>query len=179
MSLFADISIILQAAEDDQVFLELQNEIQDLRQANTDQQAVFEAERTSLQNEISKLQKVLEASDSSRNQLERDLHATRAQLESEATSRRIIEQRHSELTSDSDGIRTSLANALAEATEQTKAAEMLRQELAQARAEFEDVKSLETRNAEKVRSLLDEQARTLERLEQAGMKYRMYFPLLG
>lgn len=128
---------------------------------------MFDTERNSLQNEISQLQKVVETSDSVRNQLERDLHATRAQLESEATSRRIIEQRHSELTSDADDIRASLAKALAEATEQTKAAEVLRQELTQVRAEFGDVKTLEERNAEKVTSLLEEQARTLQRLEEA------------
>lgn len=138
-----------------------------MRQSNADQQTAFDVERNALQNEISQLRKSQEASDTVRDQLERDLHATKAQLESEATSRRIIEQRHAEVTSEADGARTSLADALAEATEQTKAAEVLRQQLAQARAQFEDVKALEKRNADKVESLLEEQARTLQRLEEA------------
>ena len=44
------------------------------------------------------------------------------------------------------------------------------------RAEFEDVKALETRNSDKVASLLEEQANTLFRLEEARARERTLKP---
>lgn len=61
----------------------------------------------------------------------------------------------------------ALAHALADATDQTRVAELLRQQLAQVRDEFEAVKNLEARNADKVAALLEEQAKTLRRLDEA------------
>ncbi len=106
-------------------------------------------------------------SETARGQLERDLHAARAQLESEAMSRRILEERNAEMSQEADAKRETLAIALAEATEQTRSAEVLRQQLTQVQSEYEAMKSLEARNAEKVSTLLEEQAKTLRRLEEA------------
>ncbi|OBZ67507.1 hypothetical protein A0H81_12707 [Grifola frondosa] len=153
--------------EDDQAYAELEIQIQELQQLRAEQESFFQHDRSALEAEIAQLRDALQTSEAARGPLERDLHSARAQLESEATSRRIMEERNAQLCADADGNRQSLARALAEATEQTKAAEILRQELARARAQFEDVKALEARNAQKVASLLEEQANTLARLEEA------------
>ncbi|KZT07122.1 putative peripheral membrane protein [Laetiporus sulphureus 93-53] len=147
--------------------LELELQVEELRQTQSEQETAFQTEREALQSEIAQLKGTLLSETAARGQLERDLHSARAQLESEATSRRILEERNTELSSDAGGHRSSLARALAEATEQTRAAEVLRQELAQVRAEFKLVKALEKRNAGKVEALLEEQASTLARLEEA------------
>ncbi len=136
-------------------------------QAKTDQETKFDKERSTLLEELNRLREQVLDTDSSRDRMERDLHALKAQLESEATSRRISEQRNDEISSESGNIRKALADALSEATEQTKTAEILRQELAQVRAEFEAVKSLEQRNADKINNLLEEQANALRRLDEA------------
>jgi len=99
--------------------------------------------------------------------LERELHQVRAQMETESVARRILEERNGELSTDVSKQRTEIARALSDATEQSKAAEVLRQELTQVRAEFEEVKQLEQRNADKVSHLLDEQTNTLRKLEEA------------
>ena len=113
------------------------------------------------------LRESLQMSETARGQLERDLHATRAQLESEATSRRILDERNSEMSKEADAKREALARALSDATDQTRAAELLRQQLGQIKDEFEAVKSLEARNSNKVATLLEDQAKTLQRLEEA------------
>lgn len=99
--------------------------------------------------------------------LERELHQARAQVESELTARRIVEERNVELSGDVEHQGKALAQALADATDCSKAAEELRRELTQVKAEFEDVKALESRNAEKVNNLLEEQAVNLRNLEDS------------
>ncbi|CAL1699479.1 unnamed protein product [Somion occarium] len=152
---------------DEQAYAELEAHIAELNHAKSEQEEAFQRERRDFEREITELKAQLKASDSGRNALERDLHSYKAHLESETTSRRILEQRNAELSSGADNQRSSLATALAEATERTKAAEVLRQELAQVRSEFEEVKSLESRNATKVANLLEEQANALRRLDEA------------
>jgi autophagy-related protein 11 len=99
--------------------------------------------------------------------LEGDLHHACSQVDSEVTARRIMEERHTELLSDIDSQRQAHSEALRDATEQTRTAEVLRQELATARAQFEEVKELESRNARTAARLLEDQARTLRNLEEA------------
>ncbi|EMD35555.1 hypothetical protein CERSUDRAFT_116294 [Gelatoporia subvermispora B] len=152
---------------DDQAYLELELQVQELQKATADQETAYLADRAALEAEIAHLRDSLGTSEQARAELERDLHSVRAQLEGESTSRRLLEGRNAELWSDTDAQREALAQALAEATEQTRSAEILRQELAQVRAEFEDVKALEQRNADKVAALLEEQASALARLEEA------------
>ncbi|TCD71903.1 oligomeric, coiled-coil, peripheral membrane protein [Steccherinum ochraceum] len=152
---------------DDYVYSELEAQITELKQAREDQEASFVQNRRSLEAENSRLQGLLEDSESARNHLERDLRSTKALLESETTSRRILEQRNTEVCTDAASQRSALASALAEATERTKEAETLRQELAQVRSDFEDVKSLEARNADNISKLLEEQANALRRLDEA------------
>lgn len=108
----------------------------------------------------------MESSETVRDQQDRDLRSAKAQLDSELTSRRVLERRNSELLDEADSRRKGLADALAEATDQAKTAERLRQELVQVRLEFNDVKSLEQRNRDKVQSLLEEQANALRRLDE-------------
>jgi autophagy-related protein 11 len=99
--------------------------------------------------------------------LERELHQVRAQVDSELTARRVVEDRNVGLSADVEHQRAALAQALADATDCSKVAEELRRELAQVKAEFEDVKALESRNAEKVNNLLEEQAINLRNLEDS------------
>ena len=157
----------LLATEDEQAYAELQLQLQELQQRRADEEAAFKQSRSALAAEIDQLRDSLQMSETARGQLERDLHAARAQLESEATSRRILEDRNTEMSKEADTKRETLASALAEATEQTRSAEILRQQLTQVKAEYEAMKSLEARNAEKVATLLEDQAKTLKRLEDA------------
>nr|VWO96584.1 Autophagy-related protein 11 [Ganoderma boninense] len=153
--------------EDEQAYVGLQQQLQELQQQKAEGDAAERQSKAALEAEIAALRDSLQMSETARGQLERDVHATRAQLESEATSRRILDDRNSEMSKEADAKREALARALSEATEQTRTAELLRQQLAQVRSEFEAVKELETRNADKVTLLLEEQAKTLHRLEEA------------
>ncbi|KAI1794419.1 hypothetical protein LXA43DRAFT_1116792 [Ganoderma leucocontextum] len=153
--------------EDEQAYVELQQQAQELQQRKAQEDAAHRQNRTALEAEIGALRDSLQISETARGQLERDLHATRAQLESEATSRRILDDRNSEMSKEADAKREALARALSEATEQTRTAELLRQQLAQVRNEFDAVKELEARNSDKVALLLEEQAKTLHRVEEA------------
>ncbi|RPD75615.1 hypothetical protein L226DRAFT_560124 [Lentinus tigrinus ALCF2SS1-7] len=155
------------ATEDEQAYAELQLQLQDLQQQRVAEEAASKQSRSAMEAEIDQLRDSLQVSETARGQLERDLHAARAQLESEATSRRILEERNTEMSKEADAKRETLASALAEATEQTRSAEVVRQQLTQVKAEYEAMKSLEARNAEKVATLLEEQAKTLKRLEEA------------
>ncbi|KAH8103090.1 putative peripheral membrane protein [Cristinia sonorae] len=152
---------------DDYVYAELEAQLVQVRQAKEEQEASFARDRHALEAEISQLRNLLEDGESARDHLERDLRSVRAHLESETTSRHILELRNTELVADCATHRSELATALAEATERTKEAEILRQELARARADFEDVKALEARNADNISKLLEEQAKALRRLDEA------------
>jgi len=99
--------------------------------------------------------------------VERELHQVRAQLESESTARRIVEERNAELSADAEHQCTAVAQALADTTDHSRAAEQLRQELAQVKTEFEDIKALESRYAEKVVNLLQEQAVNLRKIDES------------
>lgn len=99
--------------------------------------------------------------------LGRELYQVREQLEGESSGRRIAEERYTELSADVARQRTALAQALADATDQSRAAEQLRQELVQVKTEFGDVKALESRHAEKVTNLLEEQAINLRKIEES------------
>ncbi|GBE88766.1 hypothetical protein BKA93DRAFT_774471 [Sparassis latifolia] len=153
--------------DDGEAYAQLEAQLEELRQSKAQQEAEFQHERSALQEDITQLRQSFDASEGTRAQLERDLRATRAQLDSESKSRRILEERNVELSSDADGNRQSLVRALAKATEQTKTAEILRQELTQIRSEFQDIKEMEKRHSEKIVCLLEEQALTLGRLEDA------------
>ncbi|KAI0760334.1 hypothetical protein C8Q74DRAFT_1372225 [Fomes fomentarius] len=155
------------ATEDDQAYGEIQLQLQELQHQKAEEEAAYKQRSSSLEAEISELRDTLQMSETARGQLERDLHAARAQLESETTSRRILDERNSEMAREADAKGEALAHALADATDQTRVAELLRQQLAQVRDEFEAVKELEARNADKVTALLEEQAKTLRRLEEA------------
>ncbi|KAH9852196.1 hypothetical protein C2E23DRAFT_189253 [Lenzites betulinus] len=155
------------ATEDDQVYAEVTAQLQELRQQKTDADAQHEHGRAALEAEIHQLRDSLRVAETARGQLERDLHSARAQLESEANARRILDERNTEMTAEAGSKGEKLADALAEATEQARIADHLRQKLSQVQEEFEAVKSLEARNAEKVATLLEEQTNTLRRLEEA------------
>ncbi|THH32812.1 hypothetical protein EUX98_g1391 [Antrodiella citrinella] len=159
--------VITAIEADDYVYSELEAQIAQLRQEREEREASISQGKQSLEAEISRLHGLLEDSEAARDHLERDFRSTKALFESETTSRRILEQRNAEVCADASAQRTALVSALAEATEQTKEAEMLRQELAQARSDFEDVKALESRNADNISKLLEEQANALRRLDEA------------
>lgn len=102
--------------------------------------------------------------------LEREVHSLKSQNESESQARRILEQRHSELQADLDNLRAGQAEALGDATTQAKEADALRQELARTRAEYEEVKQLETKNSQKIAQLIEDQTTTLRNLEEARLR---------
>ncbi|KAI0642725.1 hypothetical protein C8Q79DRAFT_916874 [Trametes meyenii] len=155
------------ATEDDQAYAELAMQLQALQQQKTEDDAVHERNRAAMEAEVFQLRDSLQMSETARGQLERDLHAARAQLESEANARRILDERNTEMSAQASTKGQELAEALAEATEQARIADHLRQKLTKVQEEFEAVKSLEARNSEKVATLLEEQANTLRRLEEA------------
>ncbi|OSC97798.1 hypothetical protein PYCCODRAFT_1398207 [Trametes coccinea BRFM310] len=155
------------ATEDDQAYAELAMQLQELRQQKAEEDAAHERSRAAMEAEIYQLRDSLQVSETARGQLDRELHSVRAQLESEANARRILDERNSQMSNEADSKGQELARALAEATEQARIAEHLRQKLTQVQEEFEAVKSLEARNAEKVALLLEDQANNLRRLEEA------------
>ncbi|KAF9467733.1 hypothetical protein BDZ94DRAFT_1155481 [Collybia nuda] len=155
-----------------QAYQDLIDQLRAAQEAKTNQELAFQEERRGFQAEISKLKTEIHEVDTSvsgeqerSDRLERELHQARAQVESEVTARRVVEERNSELSADVEHQRKALSQALADATECSKVAEELRRELNQVNAEFEDVKALESRNAEKVNNLLEEQAINLRNLE--------------
>jgi autophagy-related protein 11 len=97
--------------------------------------------------------------------LERESQQVRAQMEGELGTHWIVEERNAQLGDELDVQRRELAGALADAAEQGRVAEGLRQELKQVQMDFEDIKALEARNAEKIAHLLEDQADHLRILE--------------
>ena len=153
---------------------ELANELNAVHEAKIAQEHAFLEERSAFDTEICQLKTSALEADSSlsvererSSRLERELQQVRSQMESEGVARRILEERNIELSADISKQRDEIAKALSDATDQTKEAERLRQELAQVRADFEEVKALERRNADKVVHLLQEQAKSLRHLEEA------------
>ncbi|TFY62704.1 hypothetical protein EVJ58_g3689 [Rhodofomes roseus] len=154
----------IDATEED---IDLEIQVQELREAQAQRELSFQNERQALEHELAELRSSLQAESAARDHLERDLHSAKAQLESETTSRRILEERNGDLSSDANRHRDVLSRALSEATEQAKAAEIARQELAQVRAEFKHVKAIEKQNSDRLNKLLEEQTSSLRRLEEA------------
>ncbi|KAH6906808.1 hypothetical protein BKA70DRAFT_398779 [Coprinopsis sp. MPI-PUGE-AT-0042] len=127
-----------------------------------------------MQGEIQRLKRSLDETGSQKqqeserhSQLERELRQARAHAESEATARRIIDERNQDLAKEIENQRLALSKAFTDAAEQSKGVERMKQELTQAKAEFEEVKALESRNSAKVAALLEEQGNTLRKLEEA------------
>ncbi|KAF9239828.1 putative peripheral membrane protein [Melanogaster broomeanus] len=159
---------------DELVFQELSEQLRKAEEAKVNQEKSMQQERTAFQAEIHRLNADLQNAQLSSNSereradaLERELHQARAQIESEGAARRILERRNGELAQDLESQRRERAKALADATEQAKVADTLRQELAQVRAQTEEVKALEARNAANVAQLLEDQTATLRNLEEA------------
>ncbi|KAJ7064694.1 putative peripheral membrane protein [Mycena amicta] len=159
---------------DEQAFQELVQQLQDAMDVQAQQESVYKEERYGLQAQIHRLnaelreaQATASAEQVRADRMERELQQVRAQAENELNMRRMIDDRNGQLMDDMESQRQDLATALADATEQTRIAESLRQELAQVRADFEDVKSLEARNGQKVALLLEDQAKNLRLLEEA------------
>ena len=153
---------------------DLANELSAVHEAKIIQEHAFLEDRSAFETEIRQLKARFFEADSSlsvererSSRLERELQQVRSQMESEGVARRILEERNIELSTDISKQRNEIAKALSDATDQTKEAERLRQELAQVRADFEEVKALERRNADKVVHLLQEQANNLRHLEEA------------
>lgn len=159
---------------DELAFQELARRLREAEDDKEAQERATQEERVSFQAELSKLSDGLQRAETTlrsererMDALERELHQARAQIESEATARKVLERRNAELVQDVESQRYERSRALADAIEQAKAADMLRQELAQVRAQAEEVKALETKNAAKVAQLLEEQTTTLQNLEAA------------
>ena len=159
---------------DEQAFQELAEQLRETQDAKAHQEKLIQQERITLQAEIHRLHSDLQGveltSHSERERadvLERELHQCKAQIESEVAVRRILERRNLELSEDLEKERQARVLALTDATEQTRAVELMRQELAQVHSQAEEMKSLEARNASKVAQLVEEQATTLRKLEEA------------
>lgn len=145
-----------------------------MQAAKTQQESAFQDERMSLQIEVQQLKTKCQDGNSSAgrerdraDRLEKELHQVRTQLESELTVRRLVEERNEDLQKDIAHQRLGLSEALADSKERSRVAESLRQDLNQVQADFEDVKALEARNAERIKTLLEEQTIHLRNLEDA------------
>jgi autophagy-related protein 11 len=174
LTLFVDTDILKATEADEQAYHVLIEQLRETQQSKSRQEALFQQERDDFQNEIHRLTSSLRDCESSlvteqerADRLERDLHHARGQVESEIGARKIMEAQNQELSLELENQRKALATALADATDQTKIAEVLREELTQARAESDEVKILEERNAAKVAALVEDQAITLRNLEDA------------
>ncbi|KAJ6624249.1 putative peripheral membrane protein [Mycena sp. CBHHK59/15] len=159
---------------DELAYQELSQQLREAQESRTHQDSIHQEERYALQTQIHRLQSSMQESQSSvvaeqerADLFERELQQVRSQVESELSARRIMEERNSQLSGDVESLRQELATALADATEQSKIADSLRQELAQVRTDFDEVKTLEARNAGKVAHLLEDQANNLRILEEA------------
>lgn len=155
---FQELARRLREAEDDK---------QAQERASQEERGSFQAELSKLNDELQRAETTLRSEHEQVVALERELHQARAQIESEATARKVLERRNAELVQDVESQRYERSRALADAIEQAKAVDMLRQELAQVRAQAEEVKALETKNAVKIAQLLEEQTTTLQNLEVA------------
>ncbi|KAG9313565.1 hypothetical protein JVU11DRAFT_5892 [Chiua virens] len=149
---------------DEMAFQELSEQLRTAEETRIHLEQNMQQERVKFQGEIHRLTKDIQNAEltaqSERERadaLERELHQARAQIESEVSVRCILERRNTELAQDVEGQRQERANALGDATEQASVADALRQELAQVRAQAEEAKALEAKNAAKVNQLLEEQ----------------------
>ena len=161
----------------EEAYEELAEQFKALQQANAEQVANFQAERDSLAAEVANLRSALQGAESvadtgqeRANTLERELQAASAQISSDANTRQILEARNAELSEDTEIQRAALAAALADATDQARRADKAIQELSQVEAEYQDVKVLEERHALRIAALLEDQATTLRKLEDARSK---------
>src|SRR5579872_4935397 len=161
----------------EEAYEELAEQFKTLQQENAEHTANFQAERDSLSAEVSDLRSALQGAESTAETaqertdvLERELEVARAQVASDAETRRILEARNAELLEDTEKRRSSLTDALSDATEQARRADKARQELSQVEAEYRDVKVLEERHALRIAALLEDQAATLRNLEEARSK---------
>ncbi|KAF7377787.1 ATG11 domain-containing protein [Mycena sanguinolenta] len=159
---------------DEQAFYDLSEQLREAQETKAHQDALHQEERYGLQTQILRLQAGGREADTNlavererAERLERELQQVRAQMEGEQSTRRRLEERNAQLGGELESQRHELAGALADASEQSRAAEGLRQELEQVRTDFEDVKELEARNAEKIAHLLEDQANNLRILEEA------------
>lgn len=159
---------------DEQAFHELSEQLREAQESRDHQDSLHQEERYGLQTQIHRLQTSAREAELNATtereraeRLERELQQVRAQMEGELGTRRIMEERNAQLGGELDVQRRELAGAMADAAEQGRVAEGLRQELEQVRTDFEDVKALEARNAEKIARLLEDQADHLRILEEA------------
>ncbi|KAJ7802672.1 putative peripheral membrane protein [Mycena olivaceomarginata] len=159
---------------DEQAFHELSEQLREAQESRNHQDSLHQEERYGLQTQIHRLQTSAREAELNTTaereraeRLERELQQVRAQMEGELGTRRIVEERNAQLGGELDVQRRELAGAVADAAEQGRVAEGLRQELEQVRTDFEDVKALEARNAEKIAHLLEDQADHLRILEEA------------
>lgn len=161
----------------EEAYEELAEQFKALQQTNAEQAAGFQAERDSLTAEAANLRSALQGAESvtdttaeRTSTLERELRAAHAQISSDAETRRILEARNAELLEDTKKQRSTLADALADATDQARRADKAIQELSQVEAEYQDVKVLEERHALRIATLLEDQTTTLRNLEEARSK---------
>ncbi|KIL61079.1 hypothetical protein M378DRAFT_13754 [Amanita muscaria Koide BX008] len=159
---------------EEQMFQDLVEQLRTVQDSKARQDTLFQEERVGMQMEIQKLKseladmEVAVSSERGRaDRLERELHQARAQIEGDSIARRIVEERNADISKDMEKQRLELVRALADATEQARAAELVKQKLTQAKAEAEDVKNLEKSTEERMRVLLEEQAKHLKELEEA------------
>ena len=159
---------------DDAALQELSVHISTLQQEKSEQESVFQQEKSRLGAELSRkgveLKEMKRASEHDRQKiqaLEEEVRSLKAQSENDAHSRKVIEQRNSELLTDLQSLRRGQADALSSATDKAKDIETLRLELNQARKDFKEAKDLEESSTHRIASLLEEQTVTLRNLEEA------------
>ncbi|KAG8960562.1 oligomeric, coiled-coil, peripheral membrane protein [Tulasnella sp. 419] len=142
----------------------------DLLQEKSDQERILREDREAIEAQLNQLRKDLSKAAQEKESMEEELQSLRDQVASETAARRSLEQRHSDALVDVVDQARQLESALAEATAKTKEAEQLKIQLQSVKGELEDVKQAHLESDRKVRTLLEEQAETLKKAEEARLR---------
>jgi autophagy-related protein 11 len=138
-----------------------------------EEERTFRATQESLEAEVERLRGEAHASSHHRDnadRLEQELEALRTQVHQESAARRSLEQERIELKNDVDKHRNDLDEALREVSHRAKQIDDLKFEVDQLKAEADELRQLQKHSDTKVTNLLDEQAKTLQHLEEARLR---------
>ena len=149
-------------------------ELRAAHESKARQESQFAEETSSLLSEIStlrstqsSLEKQLLSEKERTADLERELAQIKTHYEKDLGGKRVVEDRNANLFEEMTKARSEMDRAIGEAADRTREADLLRQELNQVRADFEQVKALEKKNADMIEGLLAEQEKNLRVMEEA------------
>jgi len=152
---------------DEKHYHDLVEQLRQAEEVKLRQQKTHEQERRSLKSDLERTQLEADADRARADELEKELTQVRSQLASESSARRSAQERHSETTEALESQRQQLSQLLRTTSEQGKNIEQLELQLTQARAQYEEMKTLEASSSQRVQALVDDQSKNLRILEEA------------